>query len=738
MKPSNYMLQTTIAAATALLLMPGCPCSTVSAENPEQPNLAAEVKQIFRARCLECHGDTKKSADIHILEMESYVGAGNYVTPGSIDDSYLYDLIVSEDDSDRMPSAPRPSLTAAEIETVRKWIEAGATAFPADVQAPEDPGKDPALSNVIGTEYVLTQILDYLDRQPRDDRRYLRFFSSNHLLSSGVTAESLTEYRLALTKAINHLSWQPDIVQPVVVDPATETIFAIDIRDLGWHETPFSVVDGETVTDKAQFDLYDQVLLEYPYGLAFESSETWQRLWDVYLQPADLIRPIAYVRVDWFVSVATQSPLYEDMLQLPHQLDELEEMLGVDSDHNIHSHVAKRAGMTLSGVSRNNRVVERHPARWGAYWKSFDFETSRGQQNMFADPIDFHFAGGEMIWNLPNGLQGYLVTDTVGNRILEAPTSIVTDKFSTDRVVRNGLACIRCHDQGMKRFEDNIRPAFEKLPDASGINKLDVLKLYPNKHDMDELLDKDQSRFLQAVERALGSAPKREPLVAPSRDFLDNALTLSQVAAELGLKDASGLNMVFKLPQFTRLGLAGLAGGNVIRRDTWEDYFDQVVRHLGIGIPIAPVDGLNRRDHLSAGLANRLKISTNKRTNVFSPGDNMVITISNDTGVDMFIELIGTSSLGKKVKLTNGILPLPNGQKYRFPESGQISIKPQLGEEYITVFASPRTFEPGILLRGHGVSDRFIHDFYEYDRSGLQLKKNPSQLVKKTLKIETR
>ncbi|MEQ9408156.1 MAG: c-type cytochrome domain-containing protein [Fuerstiella sp.] len=704
----------------------------------EEPDFAAEVKRIFRTRCFECHGDTRREADINILEHESYVGADGTVVPGDLGASVLFDYVASDDEDFRMPEAPRPPLSAGEIELIKKWIESGAPAFPEDVDQPADDHHDAALTHVIGAEYVLSRILQHVEATPRDDRRFLRFFSSNHLLTAGATAAELTEHRHALAKAVNHLSWQPDIVQPTIVDEGTGTLFAVDIRELGWHETPFTSAGNDTSELADHFNLYDQVLLEYPYGMAFESSATYQRLFDVYLKPAQLVRPVPCVRIDWFVSVATQSPLYEDMLQLPHDLAELEADLGVDSASNLESFVARRAGMTLSGVSRNNRVVERHPARYGAYWKSYDFQSSRGLQNMFADPIDFHYAGGEMIWNLPNGLQGYLVTDTAGNRILEAPTSIVTDKFAEDKVVRNGLACMRCHDRGMKRFADNIRPAFASLPDRSGVRRAEVLKLYPPKKKMDELLDRDQERFLAALEKALGDPPQGEPLIPTSRKFLDAPLTLRQAAAELGLKDSAGLQTVFQLPQFTQLGLAGLASGGVIRRDTWEDYFDRVVRQLGIGVPIAAVDGLTRPDHLSDGLAVGLKISTNKRSNIFSPNEEMFITVKNDSGVDLFIELVGSSARGDMVVLTADVLSLKNGQTFRFPETGSITIQPRLGTEFITVFASPDRFSPGTLLRGEDSPDRFVHGFYHYNPDETRVDDNPVKLIKKTLKIETR
>ena len=70
----------------------------------------------------------------------------------------------------------------------------------------------------------------------------------------------------------------------------------------------------------------------------------------------------------------------------------------------------------MSTRPNNNRVVERHASRYGAYWKSYDFAGNTGTQNIFTHPLDFTQDGGEIIFNLPNGLQGYLIVDASGER----------------------------------------------------------------------------------------------------------------------------------------------------------------------------------------------------------------------------------------------------------------------------------------------------------------------------------
>lgn len=702
--------------------------------------LAVEVKQIFRNRCAECHGHERKEADLNVMDWASFVGDDGSVVPEDADESYLFERIATDDEDYRMPELPLDALSQAEIETVRQWIEAGAPEFPADVQAPLESNTDPALKNVVGAEYILTEIIEFVEKQPRENRPYLRFFSSNHLLMSGATEEELKEQRQALAKAINHLTLQPEIVRPSIVDEGVGTIFAVDIRKLGWQQQLLTEFEGNEEVRKSDVDLFDLVLLEYPYGIVFEDSQIYDQLFERFIEPSNMVRPIPFVRIDWFVSTATRFPLYEDLLQLPHQLHELEKILGVESEMNMETFVAKRAGMTVSGVSQNNRVVERHPSRFGSYWKSYDFETSRGRQNMFVDPMNFHFAGGEMIFNLPNGLQGYLITDTEGNRINAAPTGIVTDKFAADKTVRNGLACMRCHDRGVKRFADNIRPAIENLPGSSMPNKRDVLRVYPTKQEMDELLNIDEKKFMDSLTEALGEPQDREPLTNVARTYMDNAISLSRAASELGMKKPEDLKRIFSLPQFVRFGLAGLSGDHLIRRDSWDDYYDRVVTELGIGVPITPIDGLIREDHLAEGLSSLLVLNTNKRSNIFSPGENMVISVENNTGVNQYIELVGTSVHGRKVILTDGVIRLMAGETYRFPETGSLTVEPKLGTETITLFANPEPYSPGKLLRGKHIADRFIHNFcnYEPDGDGPRVRQNPTRLIKKTIKLQTK
>ena len=720
----------------AVVCLSWIPASVPAAETTET---AARVKEIFRTRCLECHGGTQTQAGVAVLDRQSLLDKEKLV-PGKPEESLIFQRVRSDDDLLVMPPEGQPRLSSEEIALVRSWIADGAAEFPGDVQEPADPGEKTDRSDVYGVEYVQQQILQHVRTLDRDERKYVRYFTINHILTGGATREELQLQQEALAKAINHLSRQPQLVPLEIVDPEVGSIFAVDLRRLGWHRATMQEVRSGSSSGTRSLNLFDLVLLEYPYGILYEASETFDQLAREFLVPAGMVRPILCLRADWFVSVATQPPLYEDLLQLPQQLSELEAELAVDTESNIRDGIAVRAGMTVSGVSRNNRVVERHPFRSGGYWKSFDFASSQGRQNMFLDPIHLNEDGGEMIFNLPNGLQAYFVCDATGRRVAEAPTSIVTDRFADDRTVRNGLACMRCHDQGMKTFADTVRLAVAALPGSPGFSKREVLRLYPEQDQLDTLVEGDRQRFVRAMEQLLGHSQTTEPLIPVTRRFLEAPLQLSTAAAELGLSSAENLKQVFRTPQFVSTGLIPLASGGVVRRDMWEDYFDNVVRQLGLGVPVIPVDGLTRPDFRPASVALDVKLSTSRSNNVFASGDELVVLVTNNSRQDVYVELVGTSVRGKRVLLVQGPTLLKAGAKLRFPESGGLKIQPAVGKEQITLFASDREFPAARLFRGRNIADRIVHAFHEpADEGGtLTFSGDPARIIKQTITIETR
>ena len=97
-------------------------CSfTQSALGSESTKVSfAEVKEILRSRCAECHSAEASSTDFDILSAESLMKA-DVVKPGKPDESKLMEVIVSEEEEVRMPQ-DLPALSPNEIDKIRRWI----------------------------------------------------------------------------------------------------------------------------------------------------------------------------------------------------------------------------------------------------------------------------------------------------------------------------------------------------------------------------------------------------------------------------------------------------------------------------------------------------------------------------------------------------------------------------------------------------------------------------------------
>jgi serine/threonine-protein kinase len=207
-------------------------------------------------------------------------------------------------------------------------------------------------------------------------------------------------------------------------------------------------------------------------------------------------------------------------------------------------------------------------------------------------------------------------------------------------------------------------------------------------------------------------------------------------AAELGLADGSKLAATFRTPQFAGQGLAPLAAGGVVRRDAWEDNYDQAVRGLGLGTPLVAVDGVRRRDH-SAGPLGEVELKTNKPNNIFEPGDELVVSVVNKSAKPIHVELVGTSSRGRNVLLTPAAVVVKPGETFKL---NPVAVRAGVGKEHVTMLASADPLPPAEVLRGTGVTDRVVHRFYRLttDAGRARLTADAAAVVKKTIDIETR
>src|SRR5438105_2034794 len=101
MRTTRIALMLLVIAAGTLLSGAGS-----SAFGQAKEELAAKVRDLFKANCLECHGDKFVKGGVKILDRELLVSKSE-VVPGNAEDSQLYTRITATDES-VMPPAGRP------------------------------------------------------------------------------------------------------------------------------------------------------------------------------------------------------------------------------------------------------------------------------------------------------------------------------------------------------------------------------------------------------------------------------------------------------------------------------------------------------------------------------------------------------------------------------------------------------------------------------------------------------
>ena len=83
------------------------PQDTDAARNAS--DIALRAKEVFRTHCLQCHGGKTTQAGIAILDHQLLLDKDTII-PGEPDDSLLFQLVTSDNDSG-MPPPGRPRLS---------------------------------------------------------------------------------------------------------------------------------------------------------------------------------------------------------------------------------------------------------------------------------------------------------------------------------------------------------------------------------------------------------------------------------------------------------------------------------------------------------------------------------------------------------------------------------------------------------------------------------------------------
>ncbi|MET0276884.1 MAG: DUF4384 domain-containing protein [Pseudorhodoplanes sp.] len=508
------------------------PPPAIIAAPPQQVLIAVPADPVSRAafevldrHCARCHQDGKLTARErpsknfgNVLKLDEIAANPHFIVPGNPFGSKLFKQIVDKEmpyDVEYEGETKYPKISPDELKALEAWIVSLAAAKSAACESHKFVSNDDVV-NVIAAD---------LARLPNSRKKGTRYLTLTHLKNACADDQSMKVFRQGAIKLINSLSRSSDVVRLETVDP-DEAILRINLDDLGWDPKD-----------------WDEVLKVYPYNLQPDND-----LKEVLKKATDTQLP--YVRADWFAFSASQPPLYDKLLKLPNTHQEVFKQEGIDVESNIKRFIAQRSGFQKSGVSQNNRMIERHPSRTGYFWTSYDFGGNRGKQSFFEHPLGpggkdgfkfiedgFEHDGGESIWSLPNGFQAYYLSTADGKRLDKGPTQIVRDLSRKDLAVTNGLSCMGCHDQGMRKAKDEVRQSVLSGKSFNKQTRETVEALYIPTEKMDAILENDSRRFQDAMIRA-GLEPSLKlngvEMISALANRYEADVDLNLAAAEFG------------------------------------------------------------------------------------------------------------------------------------------------------------------------------------------------------------
>lgn len=473
--------------------------------------MPADVAAILSNRCASCHSYGQGDLGLwgSVLDLSRLIDA-EIVVPGNPSASRMIDRVVVRGDmpprGDRVP--------ATEVAVLKSWI----TNLKRTVSAPRS---DEDILDAIAGDVLKARSLS-------SDFRYL---SLAHFIDQGRPATEVTRAKNVLAFTVNSLSRKGNIVPMVPIDPQG-SIYRIRLSELGWSAA-----------------LWDQLTGFYPYCLASQVAGHQS----LYTQ---LGTQAPFVRADWLMETATQAPLYDLLINLPASVNALATQLGVNIADDInHPGLAEpdnlvRFAVNRSGVSLHNRMAERHLGTAGQYlWISYDFKNGVGVQDVFANPLGpkavdqqnfvhtFSNDAGEVIFTMPNGMQGYMLVNAAGQKVAVADTAIVRDIRRPNGVVANGISCFGCHAPGgmiRPSSTDQMQSYIQThIADFSNREFNEISALYPPVLSPD-VIKIDSGRYRGAADTLDGGGPDRGAL-----EYLPFVALVGEYESNLGFRGAA-------------------------------------------------------------------------------------------------------------------------------------------------------------------------------------------------------
>ncbi len=119
---------------------------------PLSPSFKIEIGPLLQAKCSRCHNEKAHKGDLNLTMPAGILRGGEsgpVIVPGKPDESPLYEKV----HSGAMPPGKKDRLSAAEVESIRRWIAGGA-----ETESGED-GKTGPMDGTAVTQHDVIPIM---------------------------------------------------------------------------------------------------------------------------------------------------------------------------------------------------------------------------------------------------------------------------------------------------------------------------------------------------------------------------------------------------------------------------------------------------------------------------------------------------------------------------------------------------------------------------------------------------
>lgn len=193
-----------------------------------------QIRPIFQAQCHGCHQPAKPDGEYVMTDFARMLAGGESetvaVVAGSVDESYLVDLIMPVDGEAEMPKEKKP-LSDSDIALIKKWIEQGAKDDTPESAKQQFDMEHPPV-------YSMPPVITSLDFSP--DGKLLAVAGYHEVLLHKADGSGLVSRLVGVSERIQSLAFSPDGKRLAVTGGLPARMGEVQVWDVEKNELTLS------------------------------------------------------------------------------------------------------------------------------------------------------------------------------------------------------------------------------------------------------------------------------------------------------------------------------------------------------------------------------------------------------------------------------------------------------------------------------------------------------------------